>query len=66
MIEYAGSHYFRSNGSDIDLRCEYPDCDGRIGSPSHLADQPMINAAHHQAIIEDQYRECRVYGMGRR
>lgn len=25
-----------------------------------------IAAAHHAALIEDAYRSCRVYGMGKR
>jgi hypothetical protein len=26
----------------------------------------VVDAAHHQALMEDAYRSCRVYGMGRR
>lgn len=26
----------------------------------------VVNAAHQQALMEDNYRHCRVYGMGRR
>ncbi len=62
-IEYAGAHLFRG---ELGGRCEYPDCDARVGSPAHVADRPRIEAAHDSALVEQQYRSCRVYGMGRR
>lgn len=31
-----------------------------------ITDRYAIEAAHHQALVEDAYRYCRVYGMGKR
>lgn len=31
-----------------------------------IVDRFMISAAHSAALIEKQYRECKVYGMGTR
>lgn len=31
-----------------------------------ITDRYRIAAAHSAAVIEKQYRECRIYGMGHR
>lgn len=35
-------------------------------TPIVITDRYRIAAAHSAAVIEKQYRECRVYGMGHR
>lgn len=64
--EYAGAHYFRASLDAWDRRCQYPDCNGRVGSPVHVTDRPRIESAHHSAIMEDQLRTTGPIGMGRR